>query len=201
MAYPDAAITELERCIKQPGFVGVMVDNRLLNNTFYDGREYDALFDVFERLDVPLYLHPTYPLINQVNGTTGLFTPDNGAYPGTIGAIIGTAGWGWHCDTGLSFLRMWFSGVFDRHPKLRVVIGHMGDVIPYMLARIDYELAAFKKEGANAVDTYARNVWVTTSGFFSLVPFQTLLAATNIDRIMVGFPLEIFAFFNTRIAC
>ena len=186
MADLQAAARELDRCISQAGFLGALVDSHLLNNTFYDGGEYDVLWDAFERLDVPLYLHPTYPPISEVNETGGLYTPDHHSYPDAIASVIGTAGWGWHSDTGLAFVRMWFSGTFDRHPNLKIVLGHMGDMIPYMLARVDLLLGAAKTKGVSVQQAYARNVWVTTSGFFSLVPFRTLWAATAKDRILVS---------------
>ena len=191
MAYPDQAAEELERCVSQLGFVGALVDDHLLNYTFYDGPAYDHLFDVFERLDVPLYLHPTYPPVTEVNGSKGLFAPDPNTYSDPVAAALGTAGWGWHSDTGVAFVRMWFSGVFDRHPNLKVVFGHMGEMVPYMLHRVQYVLGELKPHGVTAYEAYATNVWITTSGFFSLVPFRTLLAATSIDHIMVSLFLTI----------
>lgn len=186
MAQPAAAAQELERCVSSLGFLGALVDSHLLNNTFYDGPEYDILWSTFERLDVPFYMHPTYPPISQVNHTGGLYTPDHNSYSDPLASVFGTAGWGWHSDTGLAFVRMWFSGVFDRHSKLKIVLGHMGDILPYMLARVDLLLGAAKGGGLSCQEAYAQNAWVTTSGSFSLVPFQTLWAATAPDRIMVG---------------
>ena len=113
MAYPQAAAAELERCVNKLGFLGALVDSHLLDNTFYDTRDYDPLWDTFERLNVPLYLHPTYPPISEVNGTKGLYMSDRGSYRETIASVIGTAGWAWHSDIGLAFVRIWFSGTFD----------------------------------------------------------------------------------------
>lgn len=186
MAQPSAAAKELERCVSKLGFLGALVDSHLLNNTFYDGREYDVLWNAFERLNVPFYMHPTYPPISQVNHTGGLYTPDHETYSDPLASVFGTAGWGWHSDTGLAFVRMWFGGTFDRHPKLKIVMGHMGDMLPYMLARVDLLLSAAKGGGVDCREAYAQNAWVTTSGFFSMVPFQTLWAATAADRIMVS---------------
>lgn len=186
MAQPASAAAELDRCISQLGFVGALVDSHLANNTFFDGPEYDSLWSTFERLGVPLYLHPTYPLIQQVNGSTGLYTPDNNAYSSEVAAALGTAAWGWHSDCGLQFLRLWVSGVFDRHPNLKYVLGHMGEMLPYMLSRSDSILGSMKSTGATIRETWAKNIWVTTSGFFSLDPFATLWKATAKDRIMVS---------------
>jgi predicted TIM-barrel fold metal-dependent hydrolase len=186
MAQPVAAADELERCISQLGFVGALVDSHLLNDTFYDSPNFDPLWATLERLEVPIYLHPTYPRIQEVNGTGGLYTPDNKVYSEPIASVLGTAGWGWHSDCGLQFLRLWLAGVFDRYPGLKVVLGHMGEMLPYMLARTDFVLGATKPAGATIPETYAKNIWVTTSGFFSLDPFSTLLRTTSVDRIMVS---------------
>jgi len=186
MADPAAAAEELERCISQLGFVGALVDSHLPNNTWYDGPEYDPLWTTLERLDVPFYLHPTYPPLEPVNSTDGLYTPDNNVYSLPTASVIGTAAWGWHSDCGVQFLRLWLGGVFDRHPNLKVVLGHMGEMLPYMLSRSDNVLGPSKPTGATIPETYAKNIWVTTSGFFSLDPFATLLRVTAKDRIMVS---------------
>lgn len=186
MTYPQLAANELERCVSQPAFVGALVDSHLPDYTSYDGPEYDILWDTFERLGVPIYLHPTYPPIAAVNETGGLYTSSKYAFPDTTAAILGTSGWGWHSDCGVQFLKLWLAGVFDRHPGLKLVLGHMGEMLPYMLARSSYELNSTKSSGVTLRDAYTRNVWVTTSGFFSLDPFAALLRTTAGDRIMVS---------------
>ena len=184
MAIPQLAAYELEYCVSELGFVGALVDNHLLNNTSYDSPEYDALWATLQRLDVPIYLHPTYPPIQQVVQSGGLYASDN-SYPNSIAAVLGTSGWGWHSDCGIQFLKLWLAGVFDRFPDLKLVLGHMGEMLPYMLARSTSQLGDAKDTGASLPDTYARNVWVTTSGFFSLDPFATLVRVTAWNRIMV----------------
>jgi predicted TIM-barrel fold metal-dependent hydrolase len=186
MEEPAAAATELHRCIRELNFLGALVDGHARNNLFYDGPEYDVLWSAFQELDVPIYLHPTYPQISQVNVSGGLYTPDHQVYTEAVAAALSVAGWGWHSDNGIAFVRMWLSGVFDRHPNLKIVLGHMGEMVPYMLHRVQYVLGSAKPKGLTVLDAWERNIWVTTSGFFSLVPFRTLLAATNVDRIMVS---------------
>ncbi|MCJ1451765.1 hypothetical protein MMC28_002105 [Mycoblastus sanguinarius] len=125
---------------------------------------------VLSRLDVPHYLHPTYPPIQALNETGGLYTPDNDdddALPLKTAAWLGT-----------------LAGVFDQFPDLKLVLGHMGEMLPYMLTRSNSLLGPTKTRGASLPETYARNVWVTTSGFFSLDPFATVLKTTARDRIM-----------------
>ena len=147
IALPEQAAQELERSVSQLGFLGALVDSHLLNQTFYDDREYDVLWDMFEKLDVPIYLQPTYPPTPSVNSTGGLYAPDHGSFSTGVASVLGTAGWGWHSDTGISFVRLWLSVAFDRHSNLKVVLGHMGDMVPYMLHRIDYTLGAMKPKG------------------------------------------------------
>ena len=185
MAYPQLAAAELEHCTSSPGFVGALVDSHLANYTSYDSPAYDQLWSTFERLNVPIYLHPTYPPITAVNETGGLYTPGNDTYPQTTASIMATSGWGWHSDCGVQFLKLWQAGVFDRHPSLKTVLGHMGEMLPFMLARSSSQLDYKKTSGSGLKDTYQRNVWITTSGFFSLDPFATVLRTTAKDRIMV----------------
>ncbi|TAQ85435.1 hypothetical protein B7494_g6256 [Chlorociboria aeruginascens] len=184
MGQPVAAAQELQRCVSKLGFLGALVDSHLINGTFYDGPEYDPLWSMLERLGVPIYLHPTYPLIQQVTGAGGLYAQDNNVYPDPVAAVLGTAGWGWHSDCGLQFLRLWRAGVFDRHPRLKVVLGHMGEMLPFMLARSSLTFGATKTTGLTIPEAYAQNIWITTSGFFSLDPFTTLWRTTAKDRIM-----------------
>jgi predicted TIM-barrel fold metal-dependent hydrolase len=94
MAYPQLAAQELERCVSQLKFVGGLVDDHLLNNTFYDSSEYDALWSALERLDVPIYLHPTYPPISEVNAPGGLHTPYQNSFTINTASVLATAGWG-----------------------------------------------------------------------------------------------------------
>lgn len=185
MTQPAIAAQELRRCVHELKFLGALVDGHARDNLFYDGPEYDVLWDAFEELDVPFYMHPTYPEVSQVNQTGGLYTPDHHVYSEVVAAALSVAGWGWHSDNGVAFVRMWLTGVFDRHPDLKMVLGHMGEMLPYMLHRVQYVMGASKPQGLNVLEAYAQNVWVTTSGFFSLVPFKTLQAATAMDRIMV----------------
>jgi predicted TIM-barrel fold metal-dependent hydrolase len=186
MAYPQLAAQELERCVSQLKFVGALVDDHLLNNTFYDGPEYEALWSTLEKLDVPIYLRPTYPPISAVNASGGLYTPYRNSFTLDTASVLATAGWGWHSDAGMQFLQLWLAGTFDKHPNLKIILGHMGEMLPYMLARADLTLGWVKSTGVTIPEAYANNIYVTTSGFFSLDPFTTLLRTTAMDRIMVG---------------
>jgi predicted TIM-barrel fold metal-dependent hydrolase len=192
MAYPAAAVQELRRCVKKNGFVGALVDAKLANGSFYDGKTYDPLWKAFSQLQVPVYLHPTYPSEQSILAVgQGLYAPAlPGEYDAGLAARLGTVAWGWHEQTGFEFLRFYLGGVFDRYPDLQIVLGHMGEMLPYMLSRAGDWLN--KGRTLRVEDAYARNVYVTTSGMFSLDPMATLLRNTNKTRIMysVDWPLS-----------
>lgn len=184
MADPTAAAAELQRCIKNHGFVGALVDAHLSNGSFYDGRAYDPLWAMAVQLNVPVYLHPTYPdPADVVDVGEGLYAPSTeGEYDEYYAAQLGMGAWGWHERTGLGFLRLYLGGAFERFPALQVILGHMGELVPYFLSRTDHVLSV--NQTLQFKDVYARNVYVTTSGIFSLDPMATLLRVTDHKRIM-----------------
>src|SRR6201988_3383487 len=124
---PDQAAAAFERCVRQLGVRGVML-NGTANGQFLDHPRFTAIFEAAQALDVPIYLHPAPPP-----------KPVMDAYfrglPGHFGFLLSTAGWGWHVETGLHSLRLIVSGLFDRFPKLKIIIGHMGENVPFSLAR------------------------------------------------------------------
>src|SRR5207237_2422505 len=97
---------------------------------FLDEPRFEPLLDRFERLDVPLYLHPAPP-------SAALRSVLYGGLPPAVAGRLATGAWGWHAEAGLHVLRMIATGVFDRHPGLRLIVGHCGEMLPFMLARID----------------------------------------------------------------
>jgi predicted TIM-barrel fold metal-dependent hydrolase len=191
MALPAVAAEELKRCIKRLDFVGALVDAHIVtpNGTsgriaFFDGPEYDVLWAMAVRLDVPIYLHPTFPpLDDMLVPGKGLYAP---AVPGQFtdyqAAALGTAAWGWHSNAGLGFLKMYLGGVFDRFPQLQVVLGHMGEMVPYYLSRADRFLSLGRP--VRLRDVYKNNVYVTTSGIFTLDAMHTLLNVTDTHRVI-----------------
>jgi predicted TIM-barrel fold metal-dependent hydrolase len=96
------------------------------------------------------------------------------------------AAWGWHVETAVHTLRLVLSGALDRHPKLKIVIGHMGEALPFMLDRIDETTSATAKTHLqrSVRQTILDQVWITTSGFFTLVPFMAALMTFGVDRIL-----------------
>ena len=175
---PGAAADELERAVSGLGFVGALVNSTLgTNGAFLDDARFEPLLARLERLDVPLYLHPAPP-------------PDElreilfGGLPDPLAGRLATAAWGWHAEAGLHALRMVTAGVFDRHPGLRMIIGHCGEMIPFMLDRIDHILHGLTGLALPPSDYFLRNVWVTTAGMFSLPPVMCAVQVFGVDRVL-----------------
>jgi predicted TIM-barrel fold metal-dependent hydrolase len=177
MASPDACADELRRAVKDLKMVGAMIHGTT-EGRFLDHPSYDSLLAAAVELDVPIYIHPNVP------------SPEvQKAYysdlPEGADRVVGTAGWGWHSEVAIHILRMVFAGTFDKHPKLKMIIGHMGEMLPVMLARIDdvgaADIGHLKRLPSK---TITDQVWITTSGVFTQPPFVAALQTFGIDRIM-----------------
>ncbi len=176
-ADPRAAAGELERAVRELGLIGAMVNSTLgSNGAFLDEPGFAPLLDRFERLDVPLYLHPAPP-------SAALSEVLYRGLPPAVAGRLATGAWGWHAEAGLHILRMIATGVFDRHPELRVIIGHCGEMVPFMLDRID---AMLRPPGLalKPSEYFLRNIWVTTSGLFSLPPVLCAVQVLGVDRVL-----------------
>ncbi len=178
MLTPGAAASELERAVTELGFAGALI-NGTTDGRFLDHPEFDPILAKAEELDVPIYIHPGLPP-----------APVRAAYyedlPGQLGFILSIAGWGWHVETALHVLRLVLSGALERHPRLKLVIGHMGEALPFMLARCEQTLGAEAPKflRRSITETILDQVWITTSGFFSLPPFMAALMTFGADRIL-----------------
>jgi len=176
-ADPQAAADELERATVELGFVGALVNSTLgSNDAFLDDARFEPLLDRFERLDVPLYLHPAPP-------SAALREVLYSGLPPGAAARLATGAWGWHAEAGLHVLRMIATGVFDRHPGLRLIVGHCGEMLPFMLARIDAMLKV-DTMAREPSEYFARNIWVTTSGLFSIPPVMCTVEVLGVDRVL-----------------
>ncbi|KAF7560948.1 hypothetical protein G7046_g3198 [Stylonectria norvegica] len=185
VAEPTAAAQELERCVKELGFVGALVPNHA-DGIYFDGEAYYPFWEKAQELDVPIYLHPSPP-------SASLRQHHEGNYPDEVTQLLSTQGWGWHADVALHVLRLYTSGLFDKFPKLKLVIGHMGEMLPFMVDRIEARLTnnwGSHKRGWRTV--WNENLWITTSGMFSMGPFACLIKTVKPERILysVDYPLE-----------
>lgn len=185
MLHPLSAAQELRRCVEELGFVGALIDNHCAG-VFYDDPSYDAFWRAAEALGVPVYLHPTWsePAMEAVRYT-------GASLSSTATMMLGGFGWGWHSDTAVHFLRLLAAGVFDQFPTLQVVLGHMGEMLPFMHGRLVRTTKAFKLERSFEA-VWGENVWLTTSGNWSLDPLRCLLHNTSPRRVMysVDYPFQ-----------
>jgi predicted TIM-barrel fold metal-dependent hydrolase len=174
---PREAADELERAVGELGMKGAMVNGHT-SGRFLDDPGFDVLLARFERLGVPLYLHPTEPVPAVRDAYYAGFNP-------AVSWFLGAAAWGWHAETGLHVLRMVLGGVFDRHPELRLVVGHMGEMLPFMLARVDDNLPP-KVTGLDRLPSeyILDNVHITTSGLFTLAPLLCTLMVFGAERVL-----------------
>lgn len=155
---PSSAAKEIERCIKSLGFNGVILNSHT-RGEYFDNQKFWEIFEVAEQLNVPIYLHPNTP-------SRGLIQPL--VESGLDGAIYGFA-----VETGMHLLRIIMSGAFDRFPNLRIVVGHLGEALPFWLFRLDFMhdaiVRAKRHDRVKALkrrisDYIRENVWITTSG-------------------------------------
>lgn len=173
-----AAADELERCVRQFGFSGAMINGHT-RGLYLDDPSVYPLWERAEALGVPIYIHPTDPLASATSlaGTHGLKR----------------ATWEWGFETGSHALRLVFGGTFDRFPKAKLVLGHLGETLPFLLWRFDSRAKLYGVKLKREPSQYIReNIWVTMSGMYSAEPTQCALAALGEDRVMFSadYPFE-----------
>jgi uncharacterized protein len=174
---PAAAADELSRSVEELGLLGAMVNGHT-SGRFLDDPGFAVLLERFERLDVPLYLHPTEPVPAVRETYYDGFAP-------AASWFLSAAAWGWHSETALHVLRMVLGGVFDRHRGLRVIIGHMGEMLPFMLQRVDDNLPPRVTGLDRMPSEYVLDrVVITTSGLFSVPPLRCALDVFGIERVL-----------------
>ena len=177
VADPSAAAQELERAVKILGFKGAFI-NGVTQGRFLDDPFFSPLLERAEILAVPLYLHPAPPPEPVQKAYFSGLDPE-------LARMLSIAGWGWHAEQGLHTIRMIANGVFDRFPKLQIIIGHMGEMIPFFLARINAVVTPFSKNrNGSFAEYFHRHVHITTSGIFTAPPFVLSLEVVGADRIM-----------------
>lgn len=181
--YPEGAAKELERAARSLGMKGYLINSHTMGE-YLDDSKYWPIFEAAEALDLPLYLHPREPAPSMV-------TPflDYGLY---------FAGWGFAVETATHALRLIMCGVFDRFPKLKVVLGHMGEGLPFWLQRIDnrYQLqvkiGGVPKMPRLPSEYFRDHFFITTSGVMSGPALRLSLEIVGEDNIMFAadYPYE-----------
>ena len=179
---PIVAAKELERAVTKLGFKGAMINGHV-RGEFLDNRKYWPIFECAQALKVPIYLHPTIPHPDVLK-----------AYFEGYGELSMPA-WGFAMDTCTHFLRLVFAGLFDAYPDLKMILGHLGEGLPFWIHRLnDHAQFAAKRRGLKrAPAQYLReNLVVTTSGNFFMPAFLCTLMALGPDNILfsVDWPYE-----------
>ena len=174
-ANPEAAARELERCVKDLGFVGAMICG-LTNGMFHDDERFWCIYERAEALGVPIYFHPSFPDADVSRVYYDKYAKD---FPQVV-----RAAWGYTVETATQAIRLILSRVFEKHPGLKVVLGHMGETLPYQLWRIDQ---ALKRPGHDVMhfrDHFTRNFYITCSGHFSTTALVCAMMEMSMDHIM-----------------
>lgn len=186
MSSPELAANELERTQQEHHFCGALI-NGLTNGKFPDHPEFRPLLQKAEQLRMPLYLHPGLPPENVADA----YYND---LPGSVGVMLACGGWGWHAETALQVLRLIVTGTLDRYPRLKIIIGHMGEMIPMMMSRLDekFPVTSSSPHQRSVSQTLRDQVHITTSGIFSLPPLMTALGTFGVDNVMfsVDYPFS-----------
>jgi predicted TIM-barrel fold metal-dependent hydrolase len=184
---PQVAAQELTRCVKELGFCGALVNGfsqigEVDSAVFYDLPQYRPFWATVQELDVPFYLHPRAPLATRQQAYEG--------YPWLAGSP-----WGFAVETSIHALRLMGSGLFDEYPKLKVILGHLGEGLPFGIWRVDHRIA----RGTLAPKTklpmaqYLReNFYITTSGNFRTQALTDVILEVGADRVLysVDYPFE-----------
>jgi 2,3-dihydroxybenzoate decarboxylase len=186
MQDPHAAAEELTRCVRDLDFKGALVNGyssigTLETAAYYDEPQYIPFWERVAELDVPFYLHPRNPL------------PDQRRIYESREALLGPT-WAFTVETSTHCLRMIVSGLFDRLPTLQIVIGHMGELLPFAVARTDQRLSHVQglQLKRSAQQCLRENFWLTTSGNFHTPSLLGAMLQVGADRMLFAadFPFE-----------
>ncbi|MDW3204344.1 MAG: amidohydrolase family protein [Alphaproteobacteria bacterium] len=180
MQSPEEAADELERCVRDLGFKGAMVNGHT-DGVYYDDPKFDVVWDRVQSLDVPFYLHPTNAKHHPYSFAD---------HPELLGAT-----WGWGVETGSHALRLLFGGVFDRYPGVKLVLGHMGEGLPFLRWRFDSRFEAYpcgvslKRKPS---EYFGSNILITTSGVCSHHALIGAIGEMGAENVLfsVDYPYE-----------
>ena len=174
----EAAAAELERCVKELGFVGAMISGHYFNLP-YDDPHYYPIYEKAVELDVPIYLHPTMvdPEITEKYY--------KGNWSDRVTSLFAGQGVGWHYDVGVQLVRMILAGVFDTYPDLKIMCGHWGELVSFYMYRLDNlnNSVSLKKPIS---DYFKENFYVNPSGIINEPQFRFCLDTFGVDHIMWG---------------
>ncbi|HEY1363484.1 MAG TPA: amidohydrolase family protein [Xanthobacteraceae bacterium] len=171
---PDAAAAELERVVTRYDFKGALI-NGLTGGAFLDQKRFWCIFERAQALDVPIYLHPGIPHPAVTEAYYSGYR--RGDFP-----FLSVA-WGFTAETAVHAIRLVVSGVFDAYPRLKIILGHLGETIPFTLWRCDWILQHVGGRSGFA-DAFREHFYLTTSGNFQQSALACCIAELGVDRIM-----------------
>ena len=175
---PEACADELERCVKELGFVGTLIGNRV-NGGFLSEPQYDPILAKAEELGVPVFVHPGEVPQAVVDECYSKGLSDK------VSASFQRYGYGWHVDPGIHFLNLILAGAFDRHPDLQVILGHWGELTPYFIDRLDMNLSGeFSGIMHDPSYYFQNNLYVTSSGIWTPECLEFCVKRIGVDRIL-----------------
>jgi len=174
-ADPKAAADELERTVTKLGFKGAMVHG-LTGGLFLDDKRFWPIFERAQALDVPLYMHPAVPHPAVIDAYYKDYVEQ---YPNIL-----RAAWGFTVETATQGIRLVLSNVFDSYPRLKIILGHLGEGLPFLLWRINMALSRGADKPSTFRDTFCEHFWITTSGNFSTPALMCCIMEMGVDRIL-----------------
>jgi predicted TIM-barrel fold metal-dependent hydrolase len=184
---PQAAAQELVRCVKNLGFCGALVNGfsqvgEADSALFYDLPQYRPFWATVQELDVPFYLHPRFPLATRQQAYEG--------HPWLAGSP-----WGFAVETSIHALRLMGSGLFDEYSRLKLILGHLGEGLPFGIWRVDHRISrgTVRPQAKLPMAQYLReNFYVTTSGNFRTQALSDVILEVGADRVLysVDYPFE-----------
>jgi predicted TIM-barrel fold metal-dependent hydrolase len=174
---PNKAAEELQRRVTRDGFKGAVINGHN-RGRYLDDKFYWPILEAAEALNVPIHIHPAKPPKAVIEASYGGFSP-------VVTEMFAGFGWGWHIETAVHVLRMILGGVFDRFPKLNLLIGHLGEGLIFMIQRVD-SMPPPMTGLQHPVSHYLRNnIYYTVSGFnFPSGFLALLLEMGGVERIM-----------------
>ena len=180
---PQASADELERAVREDGFLGCLT-NGIIGKKFLDHPDFEPVLARAEALDVPIYIHPGLPPDEVFQIYYSNMRPEyQQEYQDQVLSI---SAYGWHQEVVTQCLRMITSGVFDRFPRLQIIIGHMGEGLPFFYERIVDKMGEVTKSTLHKPfeQYFHDNFWFTTSAFFQDDLLDLLLKYISVDRVM-----------------
>ena len=177
---PKEAVKEIERCVKELGFVGVMVQGTYQGH-FLDEKRFLPIFEKCAELDIPMYFHPGAVNDNVYNAYY------KGDWSDNVTRTFSGYGLGWHYEVGVHIVRLILAGVLDRLPNLKIIIGHWGELMPYYFDRMDMGLNQFVTGLKHPISYYFKNnIYTNPSGMFFKDDMDFCLKTFSADHILWG---------------